>query len=296
LLAPSRSNPGIPVRVIGSSTGSLLARVSAEGLASHWDIAWFEGDTAAAALDSAGLLARHTTPALDWTPLGRRLLPESGAYTPTGVTLASVFVYASERLKYRPARWDDLLALPAGTTICMNNASRSGPSYPLVAGMLRLKGGWPAGRSFLFDLHDAGLRICEPDAAMGLLDGEASVGLMASSSAVQFVMQHRGFAYAIPQPSFVLPSVIAIANNLTPQRQTWAEAFVRFTLSPVGQRLRLEGGSVDAFFWPVVNDAPPAPSALPDLSSLTVSAIDPYEWGKRQAPVLDWYNQVFLGQ
>jgi iron(III) transport system substrate-binding protein len=287
---------GIPVQVIDSSTGSLLARVSAEGRTPRWDLIWFEGDTAAAALDSAGLLARHTTPDLDWTPIGRSLLPADGAYTPTTVTLSAIFVYARDRVPTPPVHWPDLLATPSGLGICMNDPTRSGPAYALVSGMLDQGGGWPAGQHLLHEMRDAGLRPCEPGAMMALLDGEAGMALLQSGQAVQFVKQHKQFAYSIPQPAFVLPSVIGIASRIPPKRLESAEAFIRFALSRQALALRMAGGSGDSVFWPVVSDAPAPSPLLPPLSSVSVAPVNPYDWGRLEAPVLDWYDQAFEGQ
>ena len=70
---------GVPVTFVRLSAGPLLARIAAEGARPGWTLAWFDGDTAAATLDRAGLLARGAAPTADWSPLGRWLLPVDGA-------------------------------------------------------------------------------------------------------------------------------------------------------------------------------------------------------------------------
>jgi iron(III) transport system permease protein len=141
---------GIPVTVINMSTGPLLARVSAEGHRPAWSLVWFDGDAAAAALDRAGLLARHSVPALPWTPVGHAVLPADGAYTPTGVTLAGVFsVPVNTKLPPGPICWDMLLQKSEAGRFGMGNPQFSGPVYLLLASLRAQHGGWLQGQDYL---------------------------------------------------------------------------------------------------------------------------------------------------
>ncbi|OYW09027.1 MAG: iron ABC transporter substrate-binding protein [Acidiphilium sp. 37-67-22] len=129
---------GIPVRVIRLSTGALLARITAEGNHPDWDIGWFDGATAAVSLDQAGLLAHGLRPPVQLTATGRAMLPPDGAYVPTGFTLAGVFVMNKSSPLPPPTTWDDLAAPPYHGVVGMNDPAISGPTYPALAGMLKL--------------------------------------------------------------------------------------------------------------------------------------------------------------
>jgi iron(III) transport system substrate-binding protein len=290
---------GIAVTVISSSTGPLLARVSAEGHRPAWSLVWFDGDAAAAALDRAGLLARHTVPALDFAPFARPLIPADGAYTPTGVTLAGVFSIRSTPGRGAPGstpadpNWNSLLSPAERGQFGMTNPQLSGPAYQFLASLLADHGGWPAGQAFVRALHANAMRILptNPSAELALQTHQISLAMVQSSAAFKLALHDPAYRVVIPEPATLLPSVIAIAAHLPPAREAAAEAFVRFAMSPAIQKLRMDEGSSDSLYWPVTADAP-APPHLPPLSAITLATLDPVAWGAREAVIGTWFEGI----
>jgi iron(III) transport system substrate-binding protein len=292
-----KQKTGIDVTLVDVSTGALLAKVSAEAHRPAWSLLWFDGDLAAAALDHAGLLAKHTVPDLRWTEIGRSLIPADGSYTPTGLTLAGAFTYHKSSLASPPANWHDLLAANLRNAVGMNNPAISGPMYPLLAGMLQQGGGWPAGQTYVTSLKANGLHVYAKNAntLAALRSGDIQVAVTQSSAAWYVAAQDPTLSVEIPTPSFALPSVIALSPALSPTLKAEAEKFIRFAMSPAIQKLRMAKGEADGIYWPITTDTP-APKGLPALKSLTVTRLDPSLWGPRENTVNAWFSKAVLSK
>jgi iron(III) transport system substrate-binding protein len=283
---------GIPVTLINMSTGPLLARVSAEGHHADWSLVWFDGDAAATALDQSGLLAPHTVPALPWTKLGQALLPADGAYTPTGITLAGVFSVAKGRAAQK-LDWSTLLTPAEEGKVGLANPQLSGPAYILLANLLALHGGWPQGQDYVRALQRNGMRLypVNGNSELALQTGQIDLAVAQSSAAYALAKHNPAFAVVLPPRPAVLPSVIAVAANLSPRQRAAAEAFVRFVMTPKIQALRLASHATDAMYWPVTIGVA-APPNLPSLDNLPVTILNPASWGAREATVGAWFDRL----
>lgn len=289
---------GIKVTVVPLTTGSLLAKVSAEGRRPAWTLAWFDGDLAAAALDHAGLVARHTVPRLPWTAEGRALIPTDGSYTPTGLTLAGAFTYRPTVLPNPPKTWSDLLAPGLHGAIGMNNPAISGPMYPMLAGMLAQGGGWPAGQAFVMRLKDNGLHVYAKNKVTlaALRAGDIKVAITQSSAAWYLAAEHPSLRVSLPKPSFALPSVLTVAAGVSPKAKAAAERFIRFAMSHDIQSLRMLKGEGDGYYWPLTSDAPAPKAGMPALATLSIKALDPRRWGVIEPQVNQWFSRAIIGQ
>lgn len=289
---------GIPVTAIRLSTGALLARISAEGKRPAWTLAWFDGDQAAAALDKAGLLARHTVPPLSWNARGRALLPPDGSYTPTGLTLAGAFTYRPSILPQPPASWADLTRADLNGAVGMNNPAISGPMYPLLAGLLGQGGGWPQGQAFVLALKHNGLHVYakNDNTLAALRAGDIKVAITQSSAAWYLAARDPSLRVVVPKPSFALPSVAIVAAGVSPKVRAEAERFIRFAMAPATQQLRMRKGEADGFYWPLTTNAPAPVKGLPPLQSVDVTVLDPNRWGPLESQVNQWFSQAVVGQ
>ena len=294
--AAFKKQTGIDVTLVDVSTGALLAKVSAEGHRPAWSLLWFDGDLAAAALDRAGLLAKHSVPDLPWNKTGRALIPADGAYIPTGLTLAGAFTYHAT-FANPPAHWADLLSPALHGAVGMNNPAISGPMYPLLAGMLQQAGGWPKGQSYVLALKANGLRVYAKNAntLAALRGNDIQLAVTQSSAAWYTASQDPTLKVKIPDPAFALPSVICVAPGLSPQMRAAAEQFIRFAMSPAIQKLRRQKGEGDGNYWPLTTDAE-ALKALPPLASLAVTVLDPVLWGPREDEVNAWFSKAVLAK
>lgn len=288
---------GIKIRVVRLATGSLLARMAAQGHHADWDIAWFDGATAAASLDDAGLLARGLPAPRNLTPTGQSLLSADGAYIPTGFTLAGVFISDPARLAAPPAGWPDLTAPGLKGQIGMNDPSISGPTYPMLAGMLDQAGGWPHGQAFLQALKANGLQMFEKnDATLAALQAHAiSLAIVQSSAAVFFASQHPGFQVTIPDPAYMLPNVMVEAAALPAAKRAAAARFMAFVMRPDIQALRQAQGEADGEYWPVTRNAPAPLPNLPALAHIRIVTLDPVVWGRLETTINNWFAAMMSG-
>jgi iron(III) transport system substrate-binding protein len=288
---------GIKVTVVRLATGSLLARIAAQGQHPDWALAWFDGATAATALDDAGLLARNLPAPQNLTPTGQSLVSKDGAYIPTGFTLAGVFISDPARLQTPPASWQDLTAPAFRNQVGMNDPSISGPTYPALAGMLDQAGGWPQGQDFVTALKANGLQMFDKnDATLAALQAQAiSLAMVQSSAAVYFAANHPGLRVTIPTPAYMLPNVMVEAAGLPARQRAEAERFMAFIMRPDIQKLRQAQGEADGYYWPVTSDAPVPLPGLPDLATLKIVTLDPVAWGRLESTINGWFAKVMSG-
>ncbi|GBQ99605.1 hypothetical protein GLI01_00260 [Gluconacetobacter liquefaciens] len=281
---------GRPATVLAMPGGMLLARVSAEAHHPRWDVVWFEGDDGAVALDRAALLAHGVVADLDWTPTGRALLPVDGSYEVTGFTLAGVFLSRRDRARM-PRSWDDVMA---AARVGMANPALSGPAYPLLAGMMALNGGWPAGQTALRRMVAGGLLVgpSNPSVLVALRAGRIGTAIVQSTAAMALARANSDYVVDIPAPAFILPAVAAVAADRPSARRQEAEAFLRFLMRPDIQSWRMRLPGAERLFWPVT--ARPTQPDLPDAGGLVLSHPDPEVWGPLQAEVTGWFQQEIM--
>lgn len=289
---------GVKVNVVRLSTGSLLARIVAQGQHPDWDLAWFDGATAAASLDQAHLLEHGLPAPAKLTKLGESLVSPDGSYIPTGLTLAGVFISDPSRLANPPTTWSDLLTPAYKGQVGMNDPSISGPTYPMLAGMLDNAGGWPQGQSYVLGLKANGLHMfAKNDATLAALKSQAiSLAIVQSSAAVFYAAHHPGYHVTIPSPAYTLPNVMVEAAGLSARRKQEAARFMAFAMQPDIQALRQAKGDADGYYWPITEGAPAPLPGLPDLATLNTMKLNPVSWGKLEDRINGWFAKVMNGE
>ncbi len=285
---------GIKVGVVSLSTGSLMARIVSQGTHPDWDIAWFDGATAAVSLDQAGLLAHNLPTPANLTATGQSMLNAQGAYIPTGMTLAGIYIYDPKRLATPPATWADLPKPAYQGQIGMNDPSISGPTYPMLAGMLSNAGGWPQGQSYVQSLKANGLHMyAKNSATLAALQSQAiSLAIVQSSAAIYYAKSHPDLQIIFPNPAFVLPNVMVQASGLGGRKQQDAAKFMAFVMRPDIQALRQAQGAADGEYWPITTDAPAPLPEMPALSTINAVTLDPAHWGALQNDIDSWFAKT----
>ena len=289
MIAAFEAEAGLRVSYINMAGGPLQARIYAEGRHARWTLAWFVGDAAMAALDAAGLLAHPALTAADvpaWTARTRAVLPADGAYAPTGLTLAGVFV-TSRGLA--PANWKELETIPGG--VGMVSPVMSGTAYPVLTSMMQAVGGSEPGRALLRQLDAKGLVVAATNPLLigQLRRGEIGVALLPSQAAYALAARETGFDVTVPRPAGLVPAVIGISASASPTLQDKARRFIRFLLTPAGQML-IRRSTAEGFAWPPIEGVPPPPG-LPKLEGLDLVHPDPVEWGARQGAEIGWFRR-----
>jgi len=292
---------GIPVKLVDDSTGPLLTKIAAEKSNPQWGLLWVDGDTAFAALDAQGQLLPYT-PSAPLNAVGQALVPKNHSYVPVSTTVVPALIYNSARVTSVPATYEDLLGAAFTGKVGMNDPSQSGPTFPLIAGLMNQlggkSGGVAAGESYLQKLKANGLHVSPTngDTLHALETGMINYGLIQSSAAQGEVAtaprtaQFNAKVRYLPK-STVLPGVIGIDKAAPAAVQAEAKKFIEYVLSAAGQHVMQTGDPKgDSLFWPVV----PGVTALPALPAFpsTYQTIDPYFWGPLEGQVNSFFDST----
>jgi iron(III) transport system substrate-binding protein len=283
---------GIPVKLDDNSTGPLLTQIEASKNNPNWGLLWVDGATAFAGLDTEGFLLKGFEPSASWDSLGRQSVPSDKSYIPTGVTLAGAVAYNKTKVKTPPTSWQQLLTAQYKGKVGMDDPSQSGPTFPLIAGMMNYLGGVSAGENYFSKLKSNGLVIHPTNGPtlQALTSGQINVALVQSSAAAGATFTSKEIGVEYLKPVTILPSAIGIDAKASPQVQKEAEQFADFVLSPAGQKVMQTGDPTgDSLYYPVINGVKPLP-ALPALPTSVTQTINPTTWGNQEGTINNWFD------
>jgi iron(III) transport system substrate-binding protein len=283
---------GIPVQLDDNSTGPLLTQIEASKNNPKWGLLWADGDTAFAGLDTQGLLLKGWEPSVTWNSLGAPVVPKDQSYAPTGVTLMGIVAYNKAKVPNPPSTWQALESSTWKGQVGMNDPSQSGPTFPLIAGVMNYLGGVSAGEKYFSTLKSNGLIIHQTNGPtlQALTSGQINLALVQSSAAIGATFTDKNIGIKYLSPATLLPSAIGIDAKASPQVQAEAKQFASFVLSAAGQKVMQSGDPTgDSLYYPVVNGVNPLPS-LPSLASVKTQTINPYTWGPQEATINDWFD------
>jgi iron(III) transport system substrate-binding protein len=284
---------GIIVKDVNHSTGTLLAKIQAEGSNPQWSFLWVDGNEPFAAMDKAGGLVRGFEPTTGTlNSVGKSLVPPDHSYIPTGTTIAGALVYDSKVVKDPPSSWRELTAPEWKGKVGMNNPALSGPTYPFVAGMMQQLGGIKAGEKYFEALKANGLHVYGTNkiTLAALANGTIDLAVVQNSAGLGFGFTNPAIKVAYPSKVTLLPGIIGIDGKAPADQIAEAEEFADFVYSPAGQAAMLAGDPHgDSLFDPIIEGTKPH-SEVPALSSLPLQTINPYVWGPRENAVNTFFT------
>jgi iron(III) transport system substrate-binding protein len=283
---------GIPVQLDDNSTGPLLTQIEASKNNPKWGLLWVDGATAFAGLDTQGLLLKGFEPSVTWNSLGTASLPSDKSYVPTGVTLMGILAYNKAKVPNPPTTWQALESSTWKGQVGMNDPSQSGPTFPLIAGVMNYLGGVSAGEQFFSALKSNGLVIHPTNGPtlQALTGGQINLALVQSSAAIGATFTDKNIGIAYLSPATLLPSAIGIDAKAPAAEQAEAEKFIEYVLSPAGQQVMQSGDPTgDSLYYPVLQGVSPL-SSLPSLASVKTQTINPYTWGPQEATINTWFD------
>jgi iron(III) transport system substrate-binding protein len=283
---------GIPVKLDDNSTGPLLTQIEASKNNPNWGLLWVDGATAFAGLDTQGLLLKGFEPNVTFNSLGTASVPSDKSYTPTGVTLMGIVAYNKTKVPNPPTTWQALLSPTWKGQVGMNDPSQSGPTFPLIAGVMNYLGGVSPGEKYFQTLKSNGLVIHPTNGPtlQALTSGQINLALVQSSAAIGATFSAKDIGIEYLSPATLLPSAIGIDAKAPAAEQAEAEKFVDFVLSPAGQKVMQAGDPTgDSLYYPVVQGVSPL-SSLPSLASVKTQTINPYTWGPQEATINTWFD------
>jgi iron(III) transport system substrate-binding protein len=283
---------GIPVQLDDNSTGPLLTQIEASKNNPKWGLLWVDGSTAFAGLDTQGLLLKGFEPNVSWDSLGSQSVPSDKSYVPTGVTLMGIVAYNKNKVSSPPTTWQALQSSAWKGQVGMDDPSQSGPTFPLIAGVMNYLGGVSAGEKYFSTLKSNGLVINPTNGPtlQALTSGRINLALVQSSAAIGATFTDKNIGIEYLNPATLLPSAIGIDAKASPQVQAEAKKFVEYVLSPAGQHVMQTGDPTgDSLYYPVISGVNPLPS-LPSLASVKTQSINPYTWGPQEGTINTWFD------
>jgi iron(III) transport system substrate-binding protein len=283
---------GIPVKVDDNSTGPLLTQIEASKNNPNWGLLWVDGPTAFASLDTQGFLVKGFEPNVKWNSLGAQSVPTDKSYIPTGVTMMGIVAYNKEKVANPPTTYAALESSQWKGQVGMNDPSQSGPTYPLIAGVMNYLGSVSKGEQYFETLKSNGLVINPTNGPtlQALTSGRINLALVQSSAAIGAQLSDKNIGLEYLDPATLLPSAIGIDAHAPAQEQKEAEEFVDFVMSPAGQKVMQTGDPTgDSLYYPVLQGVNPLP-ALPPLSSVKTQTINPYTWGPQEGTINNWFD------
>ena len=284
---------GIPTKLYDDSTGTLLAKISAEANNPQWGLLWTDGAESYAALDQQGMLVKGFQPTSGTlNSLGQQQVPADQSYIPTGVTIAGAIVYNASVVTNPPTTWSQLLDPAWKGAVGMNNPALSGPTFPFVAGIMEQLGGLSQGEQFFQQLKSNGLHVFSTNKVTltALVNGQIKLAIVQNSAAIGFALKSPQLKVAYPNKVAVLPSVMGIDAKVSAAEIAEAKQFANFVYSKQGQDLMLSGDPHgDSLFIPIVNGTV-GHSEVPSLATLQTISPDPFKWGPQEADINKWFT------
>ncbi|GHF61702.1 iron(III) transport system substrate-binding protein [Deinococcus metalli] len=283
---------GIPVKMVDLSTGPLVAKVQAEKQNPQWNVVWFDGAEAMRDLANQNMLLKGWEPDVKWNALSKQVRPADKAYIPGGVTLAGVFIVNTKLVpdSKMPVSWAELSKPEWKGLVGMPNPAVSGPTYPLVAGLMQAMGGEAQGKAVLSSVKANGLQVFDTNGPMikQLLSGGIAIAAAQSTRAVDALIKKEAVKVVYPKGVSLLPSDFGISAKASPAVQDSVKKFIEFFLSPEGQAAALNSGDSDGYFYPLVDGVSANALATP-IEKVAFLKVDPLVWGPREAEINTWF-------
>ncbi|HUX05080.1 MAG TPA: extracellular solute-binding protein [Acidimicrobiales bacterium] len=301
----NKTNPGFTVTLNDNSTGPLLQQIQAEGQNPKWGVLWVDGATAFAQLDREHLLAKHIVPHVSFNQVGKANIPADGSFVPTGMTATGALVYDSSQISpgQLPKTWAQLTSAKYKGMLGMNDPTQSGPTYPMIAGIMDFLGHYTKGstaksvklgKAYLTKLKQDGLVI-------NATNGPTIGAIQSHSIKMAIVQSSAGYGQELTtfpslrvkylRPTIALPGVVGIDAKMPATVRAEAQKFVDWLLSRAGQHVMQTGDPQgDSLFWPVLNGEKPSNKVIPNLNSVPMMSIDPYVWGSLETSINNWFT------
>jgi iron(III) transport system substrate-binding protein len=135
---------GIEVKVVEpGSTGEVLGKIAAEGNNPQFDVVWLDGSAIMERMAQDGILKAvpELSAKIDYTPVGKKLVPASGAYVPTSASTTIIAVNSKKvPADKMPKSWADLANPEFAGAVAAKDPNLSGPAYQWLAGLFQTDG------------------------------------------------------------------------------------------------------------------------------------------------------------
>ena len=121
---------------------------------------------------------------------------------PTGVTLMGIVAYNKTKVPNPPTTWQALASSAWKGQVGMNDPAQSGPTFPLIAGVMNYLGGVPAGEKYFTSLKSNGLVIHPTNGPtlQALTSGQINLALVQSLGRDRRHVHRQEHRHRVPEP------------------------------------------------------------------------------------------------
>ena len=286
---------GITVDVVEPrSTGETLGKIAAEGDNPQFDIVWLDGSAVMERMAQDRVLQpvpADTYGTINFTDLGKTLVPQSHAFLPTGASTTAIEVNTKKvPADQTPKSWADLEKF-AGS-VAAKDPNLSGPAFQWLAGVFQTDG-VDAGKALLHKvLTNKALAGLSSGGAVNkaVLTGDAKLGINQDSAIISKVVSGEPVEAIYPtEGSVALPEGLGISAKTT--HMDAIRKFISFVTSPEGQAAMQDGTDTDFYFLPIIQGVKAkagrdTPISFVHLDDAVASAHEG-EWKQ-------WYKDTFV--
>jgi iron(III) transport system substrate-binding protein len=286
---------GISVDVVEpGSTGETLGKIAAEGGNPQFDVVWLDGSAVMERMAQDHVL--QPVPAkvygkIKFTAFGKKLVPASHAYVPTGASTTAIEVNTKKvPADQMPKTWADLEKFSG--SVAAKDPNLSGPAYQWLAGFLQTDGvdtGKAALEKILTNKALSGLSS-GGKVNKAILTGDAKLGINQDSSIIaEAASGEPVVAIYPPEGSIALPEGLGVSAKT--RHMDAVLKFIAFVMSAEGQAAMQSGDDGDFYFMPVVQGVAGKPGRPQNIKfvSLDDAAASAHETEWKQ-----WYKDHFV--
>jgi iron(III) transport system substrate-binding protein len=287
---------GIEVKLVEpGSTGEVLGKIAAEGDNPQFDVVWLDGSAIMDRMAQDGILKKvpELAAKVDYTAVGKKLVPASGAYIPTSVSTTMIAVNSKKvPADKMPKSWADLANPEFSGAVAAKDPNLSGPAYQWLAGLFQTDG-VDHGKEFLkkalTNKKLAGLSSGGKVNA-ALLTGDAKVAVAQDSATFAKISAGEPLVAIYPSEGVIaLPAGLGVSAKT--KNMPAVAKFVEFVTSKEGQAAMLDGKDGDFFLMPIVNGVEAKAGRKTDISFIFLdnAAASAHETEWKQ-----WYRENFV--
>ncbi|HEV2427290.1 MAG TPA: extracellular solute-binding protein, partial [Acidimicrobiales bacterium] len=226
------------------------------------------------------------------------------------LTVTGALCYNSAKVKASqlPTTWSQLTGSAFSGQLGMNDPSQSGPTYPLIAGVMDQLGHYKSGstgtavmkgEAFFKALAKNGLLVSATNGpTLGAME-QGSINMAIVQSSACYGDELNGSFPSIRVKylnySIALPSAFGIDGKQPAIVRADAKKFITWVMSPAGQHVMQTGDPEgDSLFWPVITGESPSNKIIPSLTATHAVTLNPYVWGPLESSVNAWFDQNIL--
>jgi iron(III) transport system substrate-binding protein len=285
---------GIDVNLVSLSTGELLGKVSAEGNNPKFDILWVEGSAVMSRLAQQGILKpeHRLTAKVDYTALGKKLVPSSEGFFPISVSTTAIEVNTQKiGTTPLPTSWADLQSF-AGS-VAAKDPNLSGPAFQWLSGYFQKVGvdkGQAQLEKTLTNKALSGLQSGE-SVNRAVISGDAKIAIQQDSTIYELIAKGEPIKVVYPSEGVTaLPSTAGIAT--ASKHEDAAKAFIQFLLSAEGQKAMLTTDGGDGYFAPVITGIKSNGARVDNTASWAI--LDDDVAAKNETAWKQWFRDQFV--